>query len=79
MWGSASHGPGGWIPESYLEFSSPTSAKAKRDYDAGQLTVSKGELLDVVEELDHFLRCRNAKGVEGWVPVSILEDVTGAP
>jgi hypothetical protein len=79
VWGSAGHGPGGWVPEAYLEYISPTEGKAKRDYDAGQLTVVEGETLDVIDELDRWLRCRNAKGAEGWVPAQIVEETTGTP
>ncbi len=79
VWGAVAHGPGGWVPEAYLEPISPKEARARRDYDAGQLTVVEGETLEVLDELERWLRCRNAKGVEGWVPTTIVEDTTGAP
>ena len=45
-------------------------------YDAAQLTVFEGEELDVLDVVGEWLLCRNDRGIQGWVPRRILEDVT---
>ena len=75
VWCASEDGHAGWVPEVRIQMTGPGEAIARSDYDASQLTVVKGELLDVVECTVHWCRCRNASGVEGWVPVTILTAV----
>jgi hypothetical protein len=75
VWCASEDGHAGWVPEVRIQMTGPGEAIATSDYDASQLTVVKGELLDVVECTEHWCRCRNAGGVEGWVPVTILTAV----
>ena len=49
-------------------------AVARRDYDSTHLTVSSGERLEAIEQVGDYLLCRNAAGVEGWVPESCVEE-----
>ena len=75
-WCTPERGHSGWMAESYFEYSSPTEAIVKRDYDASQLTVFEDEQLDVVDEVGDWLLCRNDRGIQGWVPRRILEDIS---
>jgi SH3-like domain-containing protein len=74
LWCASEDGHQGWVAEAYLEMTSEKEAVAQREYDAAQLTVVEGELLDVVEQQGFWVLCRNASGAQGWVPSSILED-----
>ena len=47
----------------------------KRFIHATELTIAKGELLDVREEAGGWLRCRTSSGHEGWVPGDNVEPV----
>ena len=73
-WCTPERGYSGWVAESYFEYTSDTEAIVKRDYDASQLTVFEDEELGVLDEVGDWLLCRNASGIQGWVPRRILED-----
>jgi hypothetical protein len=68
IWSAAEDGHHGWVPEDYIEILSGHNAVARRDYDSTHLTVASGETLEVLEQAGDYLLCRNAAGVEGWVP-----------
>jgi SH3-like domain-containing protein len=74
-WCTPERGDSGWVAESYFEYTSDTEAIVKRDYDASQLTVFEDEELEVLDEVGDWLLCRNASGIQGWVPRRILEDI----
>jgi len=65
VWCTDQSGHAGWVPDSHLEVTGKNEAVALRDYDATELTVSKGEVLD---EAGGWLRCRTSSGLEGWLP-----------
>jgi hypothetical protein len=73
VWGTDQAGHAGWVPEAYLQMTGPCEAVAHRDYDATELTVSRGEHLDVLDEAGGWLLCRSAAGLVGWVPSNHLE------
>ncbi len=73
VWCTDQEGHAGWVPDFYLEMTSEHEATALRDYDATELTVARGEVLEVLEEAGGWLRCRNASGLEGWVPANHVE------
>jgi hypothetical protein len=76
LWCASEDGHQGWVAESYLEMTSEKEAVAVKDYDAAQLTVVEGELLDALDEQGAFVLCRNDAGAQGWVPGRLLEDAT---
>ena len=73
VWCTDQSGNAGWAPESYLEMSGAHEATGLRDYDATELTVGPGELLEVLEEAGGWLRCRSSGGHEGWIPGDVVE------
>ena len=74
VWCATENGHHGWVPETFIEMTGRASAVALRDYDAAHLTVSAGESLTTLEQVDAWLRCRNAWGLEGWVPVECVAE-----
>ena len=79
LWCGSEDGHQGWVAESYLEMSGEHEATVLREYDAGQLTVVKDEELDVLDQQGAFVLCRNAAGVQGWVPASCVAALEEAP
>jgi len=77
VWAATEDGHHGWVPEEYLDMAGKQSAVVQRDYDSTHLTVAEDEELTVREQIDDYLLCRNAAGVEGWVPVTCVHDVEG--
>jgi len=75
VWCATEDGHAGWAPEALLEATAPGSAVARCDYDAAHLTVSKGEVLEALEQVGDWVRCRNDAGREGWVRIDALEEV----
>ncbi len=78
VWCATESGLAGWVVETRLQMTGPGEAIATSDYDAAQLTVVKGEILDVLDRTASWWRCRNAGGVEGWVPADSLEPAPGS-
>jgi hypothetical protein len=78
IWSAAEDGHHGWVPEEYIEMQNGRDAVARRDYDSTHLTVAGGETLEVLEQVGDYLFCRNAAGVEGWVPERCVEEALQA-
>jgi len=79
VWCATEDGHHGWVPQDYFEMTGATDAVARRDYDSAHLTVVAGEILEVLEQAGDYLLCRNATGVEGWIPVAGVEDAPEKP
>jgi len=75
VWCADQSGHAGWVPDFYLETTGAHEATALRDYDATELTVGPGELLDVLDEAGGWLRCLTSSGHEGWAPGDNVEAV----
>ena len=75
VWCTDQHGHAGWVPDFYIEMTGEHEATALRDYDATELTVNTGELLEVLAEAGGWLRCRTSNGLEGWLPADTVEPV----
>jgi len=75
VWCATEDGHHGWAPEECLAMQGPRSAVALRDYAAAHLTVSRGEIIEALEQVGSWVFCRNAAGRTGWVRVDALEEV----
>lgn len=73
VWGTDQAGRAGWVPDAFLEMTTAHEAVALRRYDATELTVGKGDLLDVLEEAGGWYLCRTASGHSGWLPGDVVE------
>lgn len=67
VWCTAQDGRVGWTPERWLE-AGGDRWRITRDYNAFELCVAPGELLDVELEESGFLLVRRHNGASGWVP-----------
>ena len=70
VWVTDQGGHAGWVPDNYLQMTGEHEAVAIRDYDATELTIVRDEIVDVLEEAGGWTHCRNAHGIDGWVPSS---------
>jgi hypothetical protein len=75
-WCTSEQGSSGWMAESYFRYTSETEAVVTKDYSASQLTVFEDDEVDVLDEVGEWWLCRNDRGIQGWVPHRILEDIT---
>jgi hypothetical protein len=62
------------VPSPYVERDG-SSGIMRRDYDATELTVRGGDLLEVIEEVSSWYLCRTADDQVGWVPCENVESV----
>jgi hypothetical protein len=72
VWCMDQGGHAGWVPDFYIEMTAEHEAIALRDYDATELTVGRGEELDVLDEAGGWLLCRTSNGLEGWIPATCV-------
>ncbi len=64
-----------WVPIQYLTIEGK-SGILKRDYNARELTVHKGEIVTVYEMINGFGMVKNGDGKKGWLPMRNLEIIT---
>ncbi|MEJ2277267.1 MAG: SH3 domain-containing protein [Candidatus Lokiarchaeota archaeon] len=57
-----------WIPKNYLEISGK-KGKLNRNYEATELSVKKGEVLQIEDEEAQWFWVKNENGSRGWVPI----------
>lgn len=70
LWVATADGNQGWAPESALaQDPDGLQATARRTYDGHELSLRKGERVEVAAEEGGWLWCRNAQGAEGWCPL----------
>ena len=64
-----------WVPKSYIKLVDDESDLFifLKDYNAKELSVSKGEQLMLIYEESDWIWVRNQKGDEGWVPLENVE------
>jgi hypothetical protein len=73
VWGCDDSGHAAWVPEEFLERRGEREAALRRNYDSADLTVVKGDELDVLAEAGGWCLCSTSAGVTGWLPEEILE------
>jgi uncharacterized protein YgiM (DUF1202 family) len=74
IWCATLKGKSGWVPESYIQRGG-SSGTALRNYDATELSVTKGEQLTILEEVSSWYWCQTENGCLGWVPKQNVEAV----
>lgn len=73
-WCTSHKGSQGWVPQSYLQMTGDAEAVATRDYDGVELTVGKGEIVEILDDEGGWRLCRTVRGTVGWLPGDILDD-----
>jgi uncharacterized protein YgiM (DUF1202 family) len=70
VWCEASGGRTGWAPEAFLAREAPEFDRATvlHDYDATELDVRAGSVLEVLSEEGGWFWCRTDDGHTGWIP-----------
>jgi hypothetical protein len=71
LWCEGKHGNAAWIPKQYLQIQ-PGYAILNRDYDAKELSVEVGDVLNITEIINGFCIAINEAGARGWVPLKHL-------
>ncbi|KAA3635891.1 MAG: hypothetical protein DWP97_03825, partial [Calditrichaeota bacterium] len=62
----------GWVPERYLDVNGSVGI-LNRDYDATELDINPGDLLELILEESGWLLCIGEDGQKGWVPKECVE------
>jgi len=70
-WCEGQQGKKAWVPLQYIDISGDTGT-INTPYDAKELSIDKGEILETFEEINGFSMARNSKGVKGWAPLRNL-------
>lgn len=70
----------GWVPSRHLEVAPDRRAVVTVGYDTTELAVDPGDELEVLErdEDSGWLWGRNTAGVEGWIPIRTVSQISGA-
>lgn len=72
IWCTTADGKSAWVPESYLMIEGE-SARVLEDYDARELSVRIGDLLELIKAEAEWFWCRDKDGILGWVPGEYIE------
>ena len=72
IWCTRKDGRQGWIPESWADLESEYCTMT-REYDATELTVTEGELVELLLLESDWGWAVKKNGMNGWVPMSHLE------
>jgi hypothetical protein len=70
LWCTDAKGVMGWVPETYVARIDAVTCRTLCDYDATELTVAPGDVLDVKFAESGWVWCETADGRKGWVPES---------
>ena len=76
VWCTAPDGRSGWAPRGWFDEADGVWAVC-RDYDAIELTVVPGEVLEVVLEESGYYWARKDTGDTGWVPADHVSVIDG--
>ncbi len=75
LWGVKETGIAGWIPEAWLAIDG-ASATLIRDYDATELNVSEGQMLQGELVESGWLLAKDLTGRRGWVPLNCVQPLS---
>lgn len=72
LWCTDDAGTGAWVPESWVRIEGPACVLL-RDYDAVELSIQVGEILESTLEESGWAWVSKENGQRGWVPLACLE------
>lgn len=67
IWCTAANGKSAWVPESWVELAGE-HCLFSRDYNSRELSIEKGDALELEFEVSGWAWVRNAEGECGWIP-----------
>lgn len=71
-WCRGPDGREGWVPNTWIDHG-PDRSTLRRDFDAKELSVHKGELLTIELSESGFVLAHKQTGETGWLPDAVLE------
>jgi hypothetical protein len=71
LWCTNQSGKSGWVPQNYV-LQLESGYLARCDYNAIELSVQTGEILEISQAESGWLWCTNQSGQSGWVPIMHL-------
>ena len=74
VWVTAADGRGSYVPEEILLLREDGSVQVRQAFNARDLSVQKGEVVQALREVRGWLWCRNGAGEEGWLPEFVLAE-----
>jgi uncharacterized protein YgiM (DUF1202 family) len=72
VWCTSDDGHAGWVPAAWLERQDDGSWLLLRDYKARELTVRKGEVVELKEKESGWAWATASTGESGWIPLRNL-------
>ncbi len=73
IWVSTDDGRGSFVPEEHLESTDKGFARVLTAFNARDLSITKGDTVTSLREVNGWLWCRNRLGEEGWLPSFVLK------
>ena len=73
IWCEGEHDNQAWVPKQYLEIKKNTGTFLT-DYNALELSVVVGEVLNIYETVNGFGMAEKSNGERGWVPLKNLQE-----
>jgi len=67
VWATAADDRCGWVPKAFLR-QNGDFGRLLRDYTARELTVDRGEMVEIMEEVGGWLWVATSDGHQGWIP-----------
>ena len=77
VWVTADDGRGSHVPEDICQPGGEGVAVILRDFQARDLSVSNGDELVSLDEINGWHWCRRQDGTEGWLPAYLLRPQDG--
>ncbi|MBU0491454.1 MAG: SH3 domain-containing protein [Chloroflexi bacterium] len=74
LWCITPDGRTGWVPEPWVDLAGDAGVMA-HDYDAAELTVAPGDVLEGLLTVSSWLLAISPAGQQGWVPLECVEPV----
>ena len=76
VWATAADNRCGWIPKAFLQ-QDGDFGRLVRDYNAREVVVDMGEVVEILEEIGGWLWIATDDGLEGWIPAKSITYLAG--
>lgn len=76
FWATAADDRCGWVPKAFLR-QNGDFGRLLRDYTARELTVDRGEMVEIIEEVGGWFWAATNDRHQGWIPSRSVTQPTG--